>query len=133
MIVAAVVLAAVCATLYLVTRPSNVKYRGRRVVLVTGCDQGFGFDAARRLAAVGFRVYAACLTERGAKRVAHNAEGHLVAVQCDVTNDDAVRRLHQRMQPEMKRLGGLFALVNNGTSWHITASSWVCLLSGPVS
>lgn len=114
MIVAVVIAAAICATLYLATRPSHIKHRDRRVVLVTGCDQGFGYDTARRLAAVGFRVYAACLTDAGAKRVVKDAEGHLTAVVCNVTSDAAVRRLRKRMQPDMKRFGGLFALVNNG-------------------
>ena len=40
-----------------------------RHVLVTGCDSGFGNLLARKLDQIGCPVFAACLTEDGAKKL----------------------------------------------------------------
>ncbi|XP_037078581.1 corticosteroid 11-beta-dehydrogenase isozyme 2-like [Pollicipes pollicipes] len=44
---------------------SRIKARGR-AVLVTGCDRGVGFELARHLDALGFRVFAGVLDPCGA-------------------------------------------------------------------
>ena len=37
----------------------------QRYVLITGCDSGFGKEAAIRLDQMGFHVFATCLTREG--------------------------------------------------------------------
>ncbi len=38
-----------------------------KAVFITGCDTGFGRQLALKLAKKGFKIYAACLTEKGAE------------------------------------------------------------------
>ena len=39
------------------------------MVLITGCDTGFGRILAVRLAKKGFKVYAACLSDKGMEEI----------------------------------------------------------------
>ncbi|KAH9380036.1 hypothetical protein HPB48_023020 [Haemaphysalis longicornis] len=64
----------------------------KKAVLVTGCDTGFGYLAAKRFADDGFAVFAACLnaSSDGAKELTkrHNVR----VVPLDITKDDQVQR-----------------------------------------
>ena len=84
------------------------------VVVVTGCDSGFGRDAALRLAELGWTVVAACLEDGGAARLEEDAsrlQGSVLhAVQCDVTVQEDLNRL---LAAAKGVDGVLHAIVNN--------------------
>ena len=55
-----------------------------RVVVITGCDNGFGKLASVSLQSLGFHVISACLTDNGA----NDLEGLVqLAVRCNITKD----------------------------------------------
>lgn len=41
----------------------------KQIVVITGCDSGFGEMTSRRLAVMGYHVVSACLTEEGMARL----------------------------------------------------------------
>lgn len=81
----------------------------RPVVLITGCSSGIGLDAARTLAARGWRVFAACRKAEDCARLV--AEG-LESPQLDYTDTASIRAALQQV---LAATGGrLDALFNNG-------------------
>ena len=93
-------------------RERRFDFRGRRV-LVTGGSRGLGLELARELIAEGARV-ALCARdgeelERARRELAAQG-GRVLAVECDVTDRDAVNRMVARVVAE---LGGLDVLINN--------------------
>lgn len=44
-------------------------------VMITGCDSGFGHEAAIRLDRLGLTVYAGCLTDEGAQALSTKCSG----------------------------------------------------------
>ncbi|KAH9406363.1 hypothetical protein TYRP_013975 [Tyrophagus putrescentiae] len=85
---------------------------GKKAVLVTGCDTGFGHDLARRLDQFGFTVFAAVLFPEGegAKTLARNCSNRLKVVRMDVTKEAEVQEVVK--QVEATKLP-LWAVVNN--------------------
>jgi hypothetical protein len=81
------------------------------IILITGCDTGFGFMAAIELAKSGYIVVAACLTEDGKKRL----EGKVtLTILCDVTNEADVLRLASATENlAAKNKIRLWAVINN--------------------
>ncbi|MGH3507945.1 MAG: SDR family NAD(P)-dependent oxidoreductase [Nocardioidaceae bacterium] len=63
----------------------------RRTAVVTGASSGIGAATARALAAAGFRVVCAARRQERVQALADEIRG--VAVACDVTSPDDVRRL----------------------------------------
>ncbi|KAJ3340955.1 (2R,3R)-2,3-butanediol dehydrogenase [Gonapodya sp. JEL0774] len=88
--------------------------------LVTGCDTGFGPMIAIQLSQKGFTVYAGCLTNDGISRL--NALGipNLKPVLMDVTRDDHVKAVRERVEKESPE--GLYCLVNN--AGVVSAYKW---------
>ena len=78
-------------------------------VLVTGGAQGIGLATAARLAAHGWRV-AIADNDAEALAEARAADGALLALHCDVSDEDAVRRA---VGDTLVAFGRLDALVNN--------------------
>ena len=77
----------------------------QKQAVVTGASSGIGAATARALAREGFHVY--CAARRVDRIEALAAEIDGVAVECDVTSDDDVRRLAERVGPTLD------VLVNN--------------------
>lgn len=84
------------------------------VAIVTGASRGIGAAVARLLGANGFRV---CVNYRSGREAAEDvvagivdAGGEAIAVQADVADARAVRRLFESVD---ERLGTLTSLVNN--------------------
>ena len=82
---------------------------GIRSVLITGCSSGIGLDAARRMRARGWRVFAACRKAEDCARLA--AEG-FESPRIDYADPDSIADgLAQVLAATGGRLDGLF---NNG-------------------
>lgn len=79
-----------------------------KTVLITGCSSGIGLEAARTLAARGWRVFASA---RDGKDVEALARASLESLQLDLTDSVSIRRAVQAL---LDRTGGrLDALFNN--------------------
>lgn len=81
-----------------------------KIVVVTGCDSGFGKMLSLRLAEAGFTVAAGCLSDDGIK--AFEGKSNIIALKLDVTKDDSVESFKAAVE---KAAGdkGVFAIVNN--------------------
>lgn len=85
-------------------------------VFITGCDTGFGYDLAKRLDGLGFRVFAGCLNSNGkeAGELARSCSKFLHIVQLDVTKEDQITAAKAYVETVHRNTGcGLWALVNN--------------------
>lgn len=91
---------------------------GRRYVLVTGCDTGFGLITAQKLDRLGINVFAACFTERGADELRNNSSNRLKTVDLDVSNSDSIQNALKCVKKALPEGTGklLFILLNR---WHI--------------
>jgi NAD(P)-dependent dehydrogenase (short-subunit alcohol dehydrogenase family) len=84
-----------------------------QTVLITGANKGIGYETARQLGALGYRIWLGSRdADRGAKAAAAlKAEGYNVReIAIDVTNDESVRAAAARVQQED---GFLDVLINN--------------------
>ncbi|XP_033735854.1 D-beta-hydroxybutyrate dehydrogenase, mitochondrial-like isoform X2 [Pecten maximus] len=85
---------------------------GRKVVVITGCDTGFGHILAKRLYDRGYTVYAGVLSKEspGAVVLQARQSDRLHVIKLDVTKDDDV----QKALEHVNAIGqGLWAIVNN--------------------
>ncbi len=83
----------------------------KNIVVITGCDTGFGFTLANRLALMGYVVIAGCLTKEGVERLRSVVA---VALICDVTKGQDIVALALTAEKHMteKKLR-IWAVVNN--------------------
>jgi NAD(P)-dependent dehydrogenase (short-subunit alcohol dehydrogenase family) len=97
---------------------------GRKVVLITGCSSGIGWQAARRFARAGFRVYASMRRpeEQGValREEAERAGWALSTPVLDVTSDGSVQAAVSAM---LAATGGRIDVLVNNAGYF---------LSGPV-
>jgi NAD(P)-dependent dehydrogenase (short-subunit alcohol dehydrogenase family) len=92
-----------------------------RAVLITGCDHGFGYSAAKRLSDMGFHVFAGCLNARGdgatKLRQEVSSENKLTILQMDVTKIDEIVAAENTIRDKIEKgehgLTQLYAVVNN--------------------
>ncbi|KAF9952636.1 Retinol dehydrogenase 5 [Mortierella alpina] len=88
------------------TNPANL------VVVITGCDTGFGSEITEELyQRGGFTVYATCLTEQAVKKYNARQTSRIRAVQVDITNQKDVDRLRAQVEAECPQ--GVFCVFNN--------------------
>src|SRR5262245_13594965 len=95
-----------------VRRPQYWSLAGR-VVLVTGGSRGLGLALARQLLAEGAQVAMCARDQDTLARARDDLErcgGSVLAVQCDVTDRDAVTRMVQNVTDHF---GAIDALINN--------------------
>ncbi|KAF9951872.1 hypothetical protein BGZ72_006695 [Mortierella alpina] len=82
------------------------------VVVITGCDTGFGAGIAEDLyQRGGFTIYATCLTEQAVEKYNARQSSRMSAVQVDVTNPKDVDRLRAQVEAECPQ--GVFCVFNN--------------------
>ncbi|XP_040003595.1 retinol dehydrogenase 1 [Xiphias gladius] len=123
----ALLVAALASLRWRVRDADRVGGLGRRHVLVTGCDSGFGNLLARQLDAKGLRVIAACLTERGAAELEAAASPRLKTLLLNVTDSESIGRAAEFVSGEVGERG-LWGLVNNaGRSIPIGPTEWMQL------
>ncbi|KAG0041104.1 Retinol dehydrogenase 5 [Gryganskiella cystojenkinii] len=88
------------------TNPANL------VVVITGCDTGFGSEIVEDLYnRNGYTVYATCLTEKAVETYNTRQSSRLRAVQVDVMNQDDINRLRAQIEAECPQ--GVYCVLNN--------------------
>ncbi|GAB3250072.1 SDR family oxidoreductase [Arthrobacter pigmenti] len=95
--------------------------RGAKVAVVTGASTGIGEATVRELRKTGWTVYA--VARRVERLEALAGETGSIAAQCDITSDEDVQALRDRV---LKEQGSLDALLNisggaRGTDWVANA------------
>jgi NAD(P)-dependent dehydrogenase (short-subunit alcohol dehydrogenase family) len=81
-----------------------------RTVFVTGAARGIGAESARRLAARGANVALAGLEPEELERVARQCGANAIAIECDVTDRDA---LDAAVAAAGERFGGIDVVIAN--------------------
>ncbi|XP_067649598.1 retinol dehydrogenase 7-like [Haliotis asinina] len=105
--------------------PTVGKYGGR-YVFITGCDTGFGNLLAKRLDFLGFNVFAACLSERGADELRKVSSARLKTLSLDVTKPDSIVKARATVEEQLPSNKGLWAIVNNaGISGAVGQTEWL--------
>src|SRR2546423_2878051 len=86
--------------------------RNAKTALVTGANKGIGFEVARELARMGFRVFLGARNVRAGRAAAEKLkpDGEAAFLEIDVSNADSIRRAAERLTNEVDRLD---VLVNN--------------------
>ncbi|MGF6849835.1 NAD(P)-dependent dehydrogenase (short-subunit alcohol dehydrogenase family) [Chitinophaga sp. W3I9] len=85
------------------------------VALVTGANQGVGFQIAKALAANGYTVYVGSRNQSNGEKAAAEIGGNAHAVQLDVTLQATIGAAAERIEKEQGRLD---LLVNNAGISH---------------
>jgi len=80
-----------------------------KVVLITGCDSGFGKMLVKYASEAGFEVIAACFTQKGSD---HFSGGGISSVVADLTTKEGVTKVVE-ITKTVAGNRGLYALVNN--------------------
>mmetsp|Transcript_19309 Transcript_19309/g.27748 ORF Transcript_19309/g.27748 Transcript_19309/m.27748 type:complete len:341 (-) Transcript_19309:66-1088(-) len=97
----------------------NSKY----VVVITGCDSGFGELSSHRLSKLGFHVISGCLTSSGVSRLNGVVAN---AILCDVTNEKDVEQLALKTEEYItKHKLKLWAVINNAGIGNSGAVDWI--------
>jgi len=89
---------------------AQVSARARRSVVITGANGGIGRAIAQRLAGEGWRVFAGARTPQAVDELAELGHEQIVPVALDVTDDEGVASLPQRLGDLED--GALHGLVN---------------------
>ncbi|XP_037617827.1 retinol dehydrogenase 7-like [Sebastes umbrosus] len=90
----------------------RVPDKGSKYVYITGCDTGFGNLLARHLDKKGFRVIAACFSERGEEDLKKSCSSNLITTHLDVRSKDSVAKVAAMIKDKVGGRG-LWAVVNN--------------------
>ena len=81
----------------------------KKVVLITGCDSGFGYELAKKLDARGLRIFAACLTSEGQAKLTGECSQQLTTLKLDVTEPSDVQNAVEFVMSHLPPQGELFA------------------------
>ncbi|XP_042307417.1 retinol dehydrogenase 7-like [Sceloporus undulatus] len=90
----------------------SVENLREKYVFITGCDSGFGNKLARQLDALGFRVLAACYTQKGAEELERLSSDRLKTTILDISSKESVVAATEWVKG-IVRSKGLWGLVNN--------------------
>lgn len=106
-------------------------YPGKRLVVITGCDSGFGKLLAKTLAhdhGDDFDVLALTLTKEAAQELNKLSHANLKASQCNVTDPVQIRNTVQQfvMEGDGQNKKNLYALINNA---GIVDTAHFCMLN----
>lgn len=79
---------------YLIRLP-RLKNLDKKYVFITGCDTGFGHEAAKRFDALGCHVIAGCYTEAGQTELREQCSSRLFTVPLDVSKHESVTKAYE--------------------------------------
>uniref|UniRef100_A0A6B2LD07 3-hydroxybutyrate dehydrogenase n=1 Tax=Arcella intermedia TaxID=1963864 RepID=A0A6B2LD07_9EUKA len=82
---------------------------GGKVVMITGCDTGFGCETAKRMSEMGFQVIAGCLTRKGVEQFSEMK--NIYALILDISKEESIEDAFSLIYK--KYPGGIWALINN--------------------
>ncbi|XP_022595985.1 retinol dehydrogenase 7-like [Seriola dumerili] len=99
----------------------RVSNKEDKYVYITGCDSGFGNLLARHLDKLGFRVIAACYTEKGEDELKKISSDRLTTMHLDVSNSESVS----------KAAAAIKTLVGEKGLWGVVNNAGVAVPSGP--
>ena len=68
-----------------------------KFVFITGCDSGFGKQTALSLDALGFHVFAACLTSEGERHLQTLCSTRVKTLRVDVTKHEAIKQAYREI------------------------------------
>uniref|UniRef100_A0A7E4ZX49 Estradiol 17-beta-dehydrogenase 2 n=1 Tax=Panagrellus redivivus TaxID=6233 RepID=A0A7E4ZX49_PANRE len=93
----------------------NIENITKKLVLVTGCDSGFGRGLILKCNAAGIPTLAACLTPEGVESLKKEATGpgEVVAFQMNVRDDASIAAARPIVEETAKKHGGIHGIVNN--------------------
>ena len=105
----------------------NIKNENTKIVVITGCDSGFGYLASLRLTSLGYKVISICLTEEGLQRL----QGSVArVVKCDVTSEDDVQKMAAEVESySVSEKRKVYAVINNAGILALGAVDWTPLSS----
>lgn len=97
----------------------------KKVVLITGCDSGFGLNTARALASHGFTVFAACYDEANCILKRHPVD-RVKVIGLDVTSVQSVRNAYETVEQFLRENASmrLHALINNAGVLSLGLTEW---------
>jgi 11-cis-retinol dehydrogenase len=105
-----------------------------RLIVITGCDSGFGRMSAFHLSQLGYTVLAACYTAQGAKELLDS--GRIAFTQqCDVTKQqdvDALAKYADKIIAEADASGSalkMWAVINNAGIAPTGFVDWISMKS----
>jgi len=105
----------------------NIENTSDKGIFITGCDSGFGLSLAESLAELGFKVYAGCLDPEGEgpTSLRSSLSHDVITIQCDVTNEEQVRRAFLLVSNDLiLSQKTLWAVVNNAGIASMTEIEW---------
>jgi len=90
----------------------------KSVILVTGCDSGFGRLTAVALVKLGFHVVATCMLDETIKSLGDEVSkfsGAVSVIRCDITKDEDVKKVRNLVDELLAKESGkqLVGVVNN--------------------
>lgn len=101
---------------YRLIRPIAMLSADNKVVVISGCDSGFGNALAIQLDKLGYHVVAGCFTADGEKQLQKQCSKRLTTAHLDITKDADIQALKKTTQGKIQQLGSgarCWALVNN--------------------
>ena len=101
-------------TLYItfnLLRDVHVPDLEKKAVLITGCDSGFGYELAKKLDALGLRVFAACLTSEGESKLSKECSHELRTFKLDVTEDSDVQKALEVVKSDLPSQGTVIIII----------------------
>ncbi|CAJ1087608.1 retinol dehydrogenase 7-like [Xyrichtys novacula] len=105
----------------------RVPDKGSKHVYITGCDSGFGNLLARHLDKQGFRVIAACFTEKGEEDLKKSCSSNLTTTHLDVRSKESIAKVAGMIKDKVGERG-LWAVVNNaGVSVPSAPNDWLTI------
>jgi NAD(P)-dependent dehydrogenase (short-subunit alcohol dehydrogenase family) len=86
--------------------------KNQRTALVTGANKGIGFEVARELARMGWRVFLGARNEKAGRAAAEKLRGagEVIFLEIDVSDAGSIRRAAEELSRQHKHLD---VLVNN--------------------
>ena len=84
---------------------------GQSIIVITGCDSGFGLMSCKKLSSMGYLVVAACLQDKSVEALKGIAA---LPIQCDITKDADLQRLVKKTKElAAAKNARVWAIVNN--------------------